>query len=199
MARRCITPLGDNGAHRAAGWCAGGPIIGEKSVRGTFRGEGTGLGRSGVPDASGWPRSWGARPFARATVGVVDDPYDLTESAWRRRFSRRLAEARSLERARTRAAALAVTELTVPRIPRATGAPSPALLAHLARVRPRGHRARWQGVDAATRSAFMAWVVRHRWARTSPELRRAVGVALARAHWKHPDPSKIVPRGGVNR
>lgn len=130
----------------------------------------------------------------------MDDPYDLTESAWRTRFGRRLAEARSLERARARTQTiLAATEQTVPPIQAAAGAPSPALLAHLARVRPRGHRARWQGVDAATRSAFMAWVVRHRWARTSPEERRAVGVALSRAHWKKPDPSKIAPGGGVYR
>src|SRR5262249_15471348 len=79
---------------------------------------------------------------AYATVGLVDDPYDLTESDWRRRFSRRLAEARSLERAHARATALAVTEHTVPPTPHAKRAPSPALLAHLARVRPRGHRAR---------------------------------------------------------
>jgi len=45
----------------------------------------------------------------------------------------------------------------------------------------------------------MAWVVGHRWARTTGEQRRAVGVALARAHWKRPNPTKIAPGGGVYR
>jgi hypothetical protein len=45
----------------------------------------------------------------------------------------------------------------------------------------------------------MVWVVRHRWARTTVEQRRAVGVALARAHWKRPDPAKVASGGGVYR
>jgi hypothetical protein len=45
----------------------------------------------------------------------------------------------------------------------------------------------------------MSWVVRHRWARTTVEQRRAVGIALARAHWKHPDLAKIAPGGGAYR
>lgn len=68
-----------------------------------------------------------------------DDPYDLTESAWRRRFARRLAGEHALERARARAAALdaAAEPLTAPTLP-ARSAPSPALLDHLANVRGRG-------------------------------------------------------------
>jgi hypothetical protein len=36
-------------------------------------------------------------------------------------------------------------------------------------------------VDAATRRACMAWVVRHRWSRTTVEQRHAVALALNRA------------------
>lgn len=129
----------------------------------------------------------------------MDDPYDLTESSWRRRLTRRLAEERSLERARARAATLAAADAIVPPAHPAKRRPSPALLAHLATVRGRGHHARWCRVDAATRSAVMSWVVRHRWARTTVEQRRAVGIALARAHWKHPDLAKIAPGGGAYR
>ena len=74
---------------------------------------------------------------------------------------------------------------------------NPALLVHLANVRDRANAARWRGVEPVTRSALMSWVVRHRWARTTVEQRRAVGIALARAHWKHPDPAKIAPGGGT--
>jgi hypothetical protein len=137
----------------------------------------------------------------RATLHVVDDPYDLGESAWRRRFSRHLAEARSLARARAREESLRPkNDLAAAPVEHDRRPPSPALLVHLASVRDRANAARWRGVEPATRSALMSWVVRHRWARTSVEQRRAVGVALARAHWgpAPPDP-KAAPGGGRYR
>lgn len=137
------------------------------------------------------------------SVAAVDDLFDDlgVERAWVQRMNRLLAQERGWERARARAEALAAAaELAAPPVQPAKRPPSPALLAHLANVRVLGHRARWRGVDAATRSAFMSWLVKHRWARTTVEQRRAVGVALARAHWgpAPPDP-KAAPGGGRYR
>jgi len=42
----------------------------------------------------------------------------------------------------------------------------------------------------------MAWVVRHRWARTTVEQRRAVGDRPRARTLKLPDPTKIAPGGG---
>jgi len=146
-----------------------------------------------------------------ATLGVVDDPYELTESAWRHRFSRRLAVERGLERARARAEALeAAAELAAARagIPERTETyrvgvgpggvrVTAARLAQLAKVRAVGGRNAWRGVDAATRSVIMARRVRCRWARTSGEERHAVAVALNHARWHRLDLAAVAPGGGV--
>src|SRR5262245_39299917 len=99
----------------------------------------------------------------------MDDPYDLTESVWRRRFARRLAQERSRVRAKARTEALAIAEEFAAPVQPAKRRASPALVAHLANARLRAHAARWRGVDPMARSAFMSWVVRHRSARTTIE------------------------------
>jgi len=115
-------------------------------------------------------------------------------------MTRRRAEERSWDRARARAEALdAAAELARPAGQPVTRPASHALLAHLATVRAQAHVARWRDVDAATRRAAMAWVVGHRWARTTDEQRHAVALALNRARWKQPDPAKVAPGGGVYR
>jgi hypothetical protein len=135
------------------------------------------------------------------------------EPAWHHRFSRRLAEARSLERARTRAEALAArAELATARgdpsarVPESAEAcrvgpggvrVTAARLAQLATVRARGGRNCWRGVDAATRSTIMAQRVRCRWARASSEERHAVAIALNHARWHRLDLAKLAPGGGV--
>src|SRR5262249_60928786 len=122
------------------------------------------------------------------------------ERAWVQRMTCRRAQERGWERARARAAMRdAAAELANSPVGPAKRPPSQALLVHLANVRNRLNAARWRGVEPVTRSALMSWVVRQRWARTTAEQRRAVGIALARAHWKHPDPAKIAPGGGVYR
>src|SRR5262249_55994388 len=113
-------------------------------------------------------------------------------------MTRGRAEERSWDRARARAEALdAAAELARPAGQPVTRPASHALLAHLATLRAQAHVARWRDVDAATRRAAMAWVVRHRWARRTVEQRRAVGIRLARAHWglrlPHPHPPPPPP------
>jgi hypothetical protein len=121
----------------------------------------------------------------------VDDPYDLTESAWRRRLARRLAEERGLERARARAEALrAAAELVTPVEP-AKRTPSPAQLRQLAAARAR----RWAGADGATRRVLMGRLVALRWRKTTAEHRHHVGIVLSRARW-HPPPDPKAPPGG---
>jgi hypothetical protein len=119
--------------------------------------------------------------------------------AQERGWERACARAEALEVAAELPAARAETRGEVPTGKPARRTPSPALRAHLANVRDRAHAARWRDVDPVSRSAIMSWVVRHRWARTTVAQRRAVGIALARAHWKHPDSAKIAPGGGVYR
>src|SRR5262245_26036745 len=60
----------------------------------------------------------------------------------------------------------------------------PVFVTRTARGRARTHAAsaaRWRDYDAATRSRFLRWVVSQRWAKTSPEQRRAVGALLRAA------------------
>jgi hypothetical protein len=157
----------------------------------------THLGRQGPP---GHHRS--SSSAAVYPVAAVDDPSDElgVERAWIQRMTRRRAQERGWERARARAAMRdAAAEFANSPVEPAKRLPSQALLVHLANVRNRANAARWRGVEPVTRSALMSWVVRQRWARTTAEQRRAVGIALARAHWKHPDPAKIAPGGGVYR
>src|SRR5262249_45902141 len=97
--------------------------------------------RAAAADADRGHRDRGRGPPCYC-VAALGDPFDLTEAAWRRRFTRHLAETRGLDRARARAEALALAaELaaerecaTAPPTP-ARRAPSPAQLAQLAAVR----------------------------------------------------------------
>jgi hypothetical protein len=111
------------------------------------------------------PDGGGCTRVARATLGGVDDPYDLSESAWRARFSRRLAEARSLERASIRTATLlrppatALPPLFSERTVLTRGRPLTA------EQRDRGRRHRWAALDPAARRLIMRRVARCRWPR----------------------------------
>jgi hypothetical protein len=140
----------------------------------------------------------------------VDDPYDLSESAWRRRFSQRLAETRSLERARARAEAIAAAaECAADELAAATRAtqvatkkraPSPAQLQHLATMR--AHRdpdARWRGVPPEARIAFARARGRDRWRTISPAERHRYAVMMATARWHPPPDPKAAPGGGRYR
>jgi hypothetical protein len=139
-------------------------------------------------------------PTSVLPLGVMDDPYDLTEFAWRHRVARRLAEERGLAWAGHRAAALrAAAECAEPLIKFAKRPPSPALLAHLAAVRPRGHPARWQGGGCRDPARVHGL---GRAAPLVPNHRRAAPRRRARAEpgaLKHPDPAKVAPGGGVYR
>jgi len=135
-------------------------------------------------------------------IGSVDDPYELTESTWRGRFSRRLAAERGVERARARGASLAAAAaLDAPPVSPGRQSTSPAQLAQLARIRVRvrlGTRAYWHAMDAAARRAYARALVQRRWARSTAEEHHQLAVALNHARWHRIDP-KAAPGGGRYR
>src|SRR5262245_5965542 len=122
-----------------------------RAVAREARRAGGGAGHPGARAAIAGPRH---APRARLihVAGEVD--------VGGQRNVRRRRAAGEVERAALRALQLRVAAEPIISASEPTKrAASPALLAHLAAVRARGHRARWHGVDSATRSSFIAWVV----------------------------------------